>query len=81
MGNLKLHMCVQVCIIFLFLGGNRLIKDIEMMLGKKSFIFWLWWRACWFILSPCIIVVSATTLDVPETKETHAGLIITQNLT
>ncbi|XP_045931282.1 sodium- and chloride-dependent neutral and basic amino acid transporter B(0+) [Micropterus dolomieu] len=38
-------------------GGNRFIKDIEMMLGNKSFIFWLWWRACWFFISPCIIVV------------------------
>ncbi|XP_068171434.1 sodium- and chloride-dependent neutral and basic amino acid transporter B(0+)-like [Antennarius striatus] len=38
-------------------GGNRFIKDIEMMLGNKSFMFWLWWRACWFFLSPCILVV------------------------
>ncbi|XP_058487251.1 sodium- and chloride-dependent neutral and basic amino acid transporter B(0+) [Solea solea] len=38
-------------------GGNRFIKDIEMMLGKKSFTFWLWWRACWFFISPCIIAV------------------------
>uniref|UniRef100_A0A671UHP2 Transporter n=1 Tax=Sparus aurata TaxID=8175 RepID=A0A671UHP2_SPAAU len=38
-------------------GGNRLIKDIEMMLGKKSFCFWLWWRACWFVISPCIVIL------------------------
>ncbi|XP_074531087.1 sodium- and chloride-dependent neutral and basic amino acid transporter B(0+)-like isoform X2 [Halichoeres trimaculatus] len=38
-------------------GGNRYIKDIEMMIGKKSFAFWLWWRACWFFISPCVIVV------------------------
>uniref|UniRef100_UPI0037E6FDFD sodium- and chloride-dependent neutral and basic amino acid transporter B(0+)-like n=1 Tax=Semicossyphus pulcher TaxID=241346 RepID=UPI0037E6FDFD len=38
-------------------GGNNFIKDIEMMLGKKSFRFWLWWRACWFFISPCIILV------------------------
>ncbi|XP_047204717.1 sodium- and chloride-dependent neutral and basic amino acid transporter B(0+) [Girardinichthys multiradiatus] len=38
-------------------GGNRFIKDIEMMVGKKSFGFWLWWRACWFFISPCIILV------------------------
>uniref|UniRef100_A0A671UEG0 Transporter n=1 Tax=Sparus aurata TaxID=8175 RepID=A0A671UEG0_SPAAU len=42
-----------VCYIY---GGNRFIKDIEMMLGNKSFVFWLWWRVCWFFLSPCIIV-------------------------
>ncbi|KAM6927509.1 sodium- and chloride-dependent neutral and basic amino acid transporter B(0+) [Xenentodon cancila] len=38
-------------------GGNRFIKDIEMMLGKKTSGFWLWWRACWFFISPCIILV------------------------
>ncbi|XP_008318391.1 sodium- and chloride-dependent neutral and basic amino acid transporter B(0+) [Cynoglossus semilaevis] len=38
-------------------GGNRFIKDIEMMLGRKSFCFWLWWRACWFFISPSIITV------------------------
>ncbi|XP_047440136.1 sodium- and chloride-dependent neutral and basic amino acid transporter B(0+) [Mugil cephalus] len=38
-------------------GCNRFIKDIEMMLGKKHYTFWLWWRACWFFISPCIIVV------------------------
>ncbi|KAJ0068555.1 hypothetical protein NL108_009671, partial [Boleophthalmus pectinirostris] len=38
-------------------GGNRFIKDIEMMIGHKSFFFWLWWRACWFFISPCIILV------------------------
>ncbi|KAM4583098.1 sodium- and chloride-dependent neutral and basic amino acid transporter B(0+) [Fundulus diaphanus] len=38
-------------------GGNRFIEDIEMMIGKKSFGFWLWWRACWFFISPCIILV------------------------
>nr|XP_019942537.1 PREDICTED: sodium- and chloride-dependent neutral and basic amino acid transporter B(0+) [Paralichthys olivaceus] len=45
---------IGVCYIY---GGNRFIKDIEMMLGKKSFIFWLWWRACWFFISPCILVM------------------------
>ncbi|XP_055364723.1 sodium- and chloride-dependent neutral and basic amino acid transporter B(0+) isoform X2 [Betta splendens] len=45
---------VGVCYIY---GGNRFIKDIEMMLGQKSFFFWLWWRTCWFFISPCIIVV------------------------
>ncbi|KAM7401916.1 hypothetical protein PAMP_017193 [Pampus punctatissimus] len=39
------------------IGVNRFIKDIEMMIGTKSFIFWLWWRICWFFITPCIIVV------------------------
>uniref|UniRef100_A0A8C4GEP0 Transporter n=1 Tax=Dicentrarchus labrax TaxID=13489 RepID=A0A8C4GEP0_DICLA len=51
---LALFEIIGVCYIY---GGNRFIKDIEMMLGNKSFTFWLWWRACWFFLSPCIIVV------------------------
>ncbi|XP_018542266.1 sodium- and chloride-dependent neutral and basic amino acid transporter B(0+) [Lates calcarifer] len=45
---------IGVCYIY---GGNRFIKDIEMMLGNKTSTFWLWWRACWFFISPCIIVV------------------------
>lgn len=49
-----------------FVGGNRFIQDIEMMLGKKSFVFWLWWRACWFCISPCIIVVSKTSVTLTE---------------
>ncbi|KAK7916058.1 hypothetical protein WMY93_011819 [Mugilogobius chulae] len=51
-------------------GGNRFIKDIEMMIGEKSFFFWFWWRACWFFISPCIILVilvwSLVTLTPPS---------------
>ncbi|XP_072126472.1 sodium- and chloride-dependent neutral and basic amino acid transporter B(0+)-like [Mobula birostris] len=36
-------------------GVNRFIKDIEMMIGEKSWIFWLWWRVCWFFISPCLL--------------------------
>ncbi|XP_053724373.1 sodium- and chloride-dependent neutral and basic amino acid transporter B(0+)-like isoform X1 [Synchiropus splendidus] len=43
-------------IIYIY-GGNRFIGDMEMMLGQKSFCFWLWWRACWFVISPCLIAV------------------------
>ncbi|KAM8867796.1 sodium- and chloride-dependent neutral and basic amino acid transporter B(0+)-like [Synchiropus picturatus] len=43
-------------IIYIY-GGNRFIRDVEMMLGQKSFCFWLWWRACWFVISPCLIAV------------------------
>ncbi|XP_041801906.1 sodium- and chloride-dependent neutral and basic amino acid transporter B(0+)-like [Chelmon rostratus] len=43
---------------FVFIyGGSRLQKDIEMMIGKKSFCFWLCWKACWFFISPVIILV------------------------
>uniref|UniRef100_A0A4W6FTC4 Solute carrier family 6 member 14 n=1 Tax=Lates calcarifer TaxID=8187 RepID=A0A4W6FTC4_LATCA len=43
-------------------GLGRFIKDMEMMIGHKSFWFWLWWRACWYFISPCIIVILATSL-------------------
>ncbi|XP_072238539.1 sodium- and chloride-dependent neutral and basic amino acid transporter B(0+) [Leuresthes tenuis] len=51
---LVLFEIVGVCYIY---GGNRFIKDIEMMLGSKTSLYWLWWRACWFFISPCIIAV------------------------
>uniref|UniRef100_A0A8D2L1U7 Transporter n=1 Tax=Varanus komodoensis TaxID=61221 RepID=A0A8D2L1U7_VARKO len=55
-----------VCWIY---GGNRFIQDIEMMIGKKSFIFWLWWRACWFVITPCLLIAilvwSLVTFEPP----------------
>ncbi|XP_067852722.1 sodium- and chloride-dependent neutral and basic amino acid transporter B(0+)-like isoform X2 [Heptranchias perlo] len=36
-------------------GINRFIKDIEMMIGGKNCLFWLWWRACWFFITPCLL--------------------------
>ncbi|XP_037108727.1 sodium- and chloride-dependent neutral and basic amino acid transporter B(0+) isoform X1 [Syngnathus acus] len=38
-------------------GGNSFIMDVEMMIGKKSWSYWFWWRTCWFFISPCVIVV------------------------
>uniref|UniRef100_A0A672IEM5 Transporter n=1 Tax=Salarias fasciatus TaxID=181472 RepID=A0A672IEM5_SALFA len=35
-------------------GVNSIIKDIEMMIGERSFCFWLFWRACWFVISPVV---------------------------
>ncbi|KAM9127787.1 sodium- and chloride-dependent neutral and basic amino acid transporter B(0+) [Pangshura tecta] len=51
-------------------GGNRFIQDIEMMLGKKSWWFWLWWRACWFFITPVLLCVilcwSLVTFSPPK---------------
>ncbi|KAG8448337.1 hypothetical protein GDO86_015431 [Hymenochirus boettgeri] len=51
-------------------GGNRFIEDIEMMIGKKHWAFWLWWKACWFFISPllltAILLWSLITFDVPS---------------
>ncbi|XP_048400381.1 sodium- and chloride-dependent neutral and basic amino acid transporter B(0+)-like isoform X3 [Stegostoma tigrinum] len=38
-------------------GINRFIKDIEMMIGKRTWCFWLWWRMCWFFITPCLLAV------------------------
>ncbi|XP_043913391.1 sodium- and chloride-dependent neutral and basic amino acid transporter B(0+) [Protopterus annectens] len=38
-------------------GANRFIKDIEMMIGEKTWLFWLWWRACWYFISPCLLLI------------------------
>ncbi|XP_060687918.1 sodium- and chloride-dependent neutral and basic amino acid transporter B(0+)-like [Hemiscyllium ocellatum] len=37
-------------------GTNRFIKDIEMMIGERTWLFWLWWRMCWILISPCFLV-------------------------
>ncbi|XP_029462565.1 sodium- and chloride-dependent neutral and basic amino acid transporter B(0+)-like [Rhinatrema bivittatum] len=58
---------IGICWIY---GGNRFIQDIEMMIGKKNFCFWLWWRACWFIISPllltAILIWSLVTFHSPK---------------
>ncbi|XP_055499430.1 sodium- and chloride-dependent neutral and basic amino acid transporter B(0+)-like isoform X2 [Leucoraja erinacea] len=50
-------------------GVNRFIKDIEMMIGERSWLFWLWWRVCWLYVSPClmaaIVVWSLVTFAPP----------------
>ncbi|XP_038631339.1 sodium- and chloride-dependent neutral and basic amino acid transporter B(0+)-like [Scyliorhinus canicula] len=48
-------------------GMNRFIKDIEMMIGKRTWIFWLWWRACWMFISPCLLTkISAACTSAPD---------------
>lgn len=51
-------------------GGNRFIEDIEMMIGAKRWLFWLWWRACWFVITPillsAILVWSLVKFHRPE---------------
>ncbi|ETE71941.1 Sodium- and chloride-dependent neutral and basic amino acid transporter B(0+), partial [Ophiophagus hannah] len=57
-------------------GGNRFIKDIEMMIGKKSFLFWLWWRACWFFITPCLLLESPET---PHGDVSRLGASLEEN--
>ncbi|XP_051877792.1 sodium- and chloride-dependent neutral and basic amino acid transporter B(0+)-like [Pristis pectinata] len=37
-------------------GVNRFIKDIEMMIGEKNWLFWLWWRVCWLLVTPFLLL-------------------------
>ena len=39
-------------------GGNRFIADIEMMIGERSWWFWIYWRVCWFAITPLLLFVS-----------------------
>ena len=36
---------------------ERLVNDIEMMIGKKSKLFWLYWKLCWYLITPLILIV------------------------
>ncbi|XP_059507245.1 sodium- and chloride-dependent neutral and basic amino acid transporter B(0+)-like [Stegostoma tigrinum] len=38
-------------------GINRFIKDIEMMIGERSWLFWLWWRVCWIVVTPILLTL------------------------
>ncbi|CAL8338510.1 unnamed protein product [Lota lota] len=59
--------------IFYVYGGHRFIKDIEMMIGSKGVWFWLYWRLCWYFLTPCvtlIILVLSLAMSIPPTYGT-----------
>ncbi|XP_075043327.1 sodium- and chloride-dependent neutral and basic amino acid transporter B(0+)-like [Mixophyes fleayi] len=51
-------------------GANRFIKDIEMMIGKKHWSFWLFWRTCWYFVSPALLTAillwSLITFESPS---------------
>ncbi len=33
------------------------------MIGSKSTLFWLWWRACWFFITPVVLSVCTQFLN------------------
>nr|XP_005899401.1 PREDICTED: sodium- and chloride-dependent neutral and basic amino acid transporter B(0+) [Bos mutus] len=55
-------------------GGNRFIDDIEMMIGAKRWIFWLWWRTCWFVITP-ILLISILIWSVIQFRRPKYGQI------
>ncbi|XP_008407459.1 sodium- and chloride-dependent neutral and basic amino acid transporter B(0+) isoform X2 [Poecilia reticulata] len=56
-------------------GLDRFIDDIQMMIGEHSPRFWLWWRLCWFLFTPCILLVilawSLSTFTAPTYGDIH----------
>lgn len=58
---------IGICWIY---GANRFIEDIEMMIGKKHWSFWLWWRGCWMFVSPALLLAillwSLITFESPS---------------
>ncbi|XP_056462129.1 sodium- and chloride-dependent neutral and basic amino acid transporter B(0+) [Gadus chalcogrammus] len=64
---------LEVFGIFYIYGGRRFIKDIEMMIGTKSVWFWLYWRLCWYFITPfvtLIILVLSLAMSIPPTYGT-----------
>ncbi|KAJ7310392.1 hypothetical protein JRQ81_007306 [Phrynocephalus forsythii] len=59
---------------FFCAGGNRFIEDIEMMIGKKSFLFWLWWRVSWFAVTPCLLLAILVWSLVTFTSPTYGSV-------
>ena len=43
---------------YLYLGVKNFFSDLEQMLGKKHWIFWLYCGAMWTAITPIVIVVS-----------------------
>ncbi|XP_059394289.1 sodium- and chloride-dependent neutral and basic amino acid transporter B(0+)-like [Carassius carassius] len=56
-------------------GGNRFIKDIEMMIGSKSALFWLWWRACWFFITPVVLSIVLVWTLYTFTSPTYGSVV------
>ncbi|NXK66885.1 S6A14 protein, partial [Sylvietta virens] len=56
-------------------GGNRFIQDVEMMIGKKTFSFWLWWRMCWFFLTPVLLTVVLISSLLTFSNPTYGAVL------
>jgi len=61
---------LEVCAVSYIYGINRFIEDIEMMIGKKHWTFWIYWRACWIVITPllltAILIWSLATFTPPS---------------
>ncbi|CAK8698151.1 sodium- and chloride-dependent neutral and basic amino acid transporter B(0+)-like [Clavelina lepadiformis] len=72
-GLLIMAVCEVIGVNWVY-GGNRFIKDIEMMIGKKNWVFWLYWRACWFFITPLLLLAILIWSLVTFTAPDYAGV-------
>merc|ERR1712176_142782 len=35
---------------------ERLVEDVEMMIGKKSKAWWFFWKVCWYFVTPVVMI-------------------------
>ncbi|GCB75704.1 hypothetical protein scyTo_0016464 [Scyliorhinus torazame] len=58
---------IELIVLSWVYGVNRFIEDIEMMIGERSWLFWLWWRGCWSFVSPVLLLkIIAATKSTPD---------------
>ncbi|XP_074407623.1 sodium- and chloride-dependent neutral and basic amino acid transporter B(0+)-like isoform X2 [Zonotrichia albicollis] len=56
-------------------GGRRFIEDIEMMIGKKTNNFWLWWKMCWFYVTPVLLLAVLIWSLMTFSNPTYGSII------
>ena len=56
---------IPICFGWVY-GFERLKNDIRAMLGDKTVDHWTfyYWKVCWMVVSPGIIVVSVTSIQI-----------------
>ncbi|XP_055499433.1 sodium- and chloride-dependent neutral and basic amino acid transporter B(0+)-like isoform X1 [Leucoraja erinacea] len=62
-------------------GINRFIKDIEMMIGEKNWLFWLWWRVCWLVISPCLLLAILSWSSATFSRPTYGSVQYSEQAT
>ncbi|KAM3662942.1 sodium- and chloride-dependent neutral and basic amino acid transporter B(0+) isoform 2-T2 [Ammospiza maritima maritima] len=56
-------------------GGKRFIQDIEMMIGKKTNSFWLWWKMSWFYVTPVVLMAVLIWSLMTFSNPTYGSII------
>ena len=52
------YIILHISIIIISVSGLRnFIRDIELMIGPKPRVFWIYWVAMWLVVTPLVIVV------------------------